>query len=114
MNKSDLFRYKNLLLAKQQELTTGKSLAGSIPVGGEPCGDPVDMAAGETNATVQLRLKQTDSKLLRAIEDALTRIRQERFGTCEECGQVISKARLEAVPWARHCKDCKERLDSRT
>ena len=114
MDKSDLFRYKDLLLAKQQELTTGKSLAGSIPAGSEPRGDPVDMAAGETSGTVQMRLKETGSKLLRAIEDGLTRIRQERFGTCEECGQVISKARLQAVPWARHYKDCKERQDSRT
>ena len=112
MNKSDLFRYKNLLLAKQQELTTGKSLADSIPAGGEPRGDPVDMAADEASATVQMRLEQTDSKLLRAIEDALMRIRQERFGICEECGQPISKVRLEAVPWARHCKECKERLDA--
>jgi len=66
------------------------------------------MAAGEASATVQIRLKQTNSKLLRAIEDALTRIRQERFGTCEECGQPIRKVRLEAVPWARYCKECKE------
>jgi len=114
MNKTDLFRYKNLLLAKQQELISGKSLADSIPAGSEPRGDPVDMAADEASATVQMRLKQTDSKLLRAIEDALTRIRQERFGTCEECGRPISKARLEAVPWARLCKDCKERQHSRT
>ena len=114
MNKSDLFRYKNLLLAKQHELTTGKSLAGSISAGGEPHGDPVDMAAEEAIATVQTRLKQTDSKLLRAIEDALTRIRQERFGTCEECGQPISKARLEAVPWARYCRDCKEQQGSQS
>ena len=112
MNKSDLFRYKNLLLAKQQELTSGKSLTDLIPAGGEPRGDPVDMAAGEASATVQMRLRQTDSKLLRAIEDALMRIRQERFGTCEECGQPISKAHLEAVPWARWCRDCKERRGS--
>jgi len=112
MNKSDLFRYKNLLLAKQQELTTGKSLADSISAGGEPRRDPVDMAAGEASATVQMRLKQTDSKLLRAIEDALTRIRLERYGTCEECGQPISKARLEAVPWARYCRGCKEQRGS--
>ncbi len=101
MNKSDLVRYKNLLLTKRQELTTGQSLADSIPAGGEPGGDPVDMAVSETTTAVQIRLKQTDSKLLRAIEDALTRIRQERFGICEECGQPINKARLEAVPWAR-------------
>ena len=114
MNKSDLLHYKNLLLAKQQELSASGSLVPSIPPASQPGGDPVDMAASETSAFVQTRLKQTDSKLSRAIEDALTRIRQERFGTCEECGQPISKARLEAVPWARHCKGCKERQDSRS
>jgi DnaK suppressor protein len=66
------------------------------------------MAASEISASVQVRLRQADSKLLQAIEDALTRIRQERFGICEECGLPISKARLDAVPWARHCRDCKE------
>ena len=112
MDKSDLFRYKNLLLTKQRELTASTSLADSIPVGGEPRGDPVDVAADEASASVQIRLRETDSRLLRAIEEALTRIRQERFGTCEECGQPISKARLEAVPWARYCRDCKERQGS--
>ncbi len=33
-----------------------------------------------------IRLKETDSKLLHAIENALTRIRLERFGICEGCG----------------------------
>jgi DnaK suppressor protein len=114
MNKIELFRYKNLLLKKQEELTVGKSLADSIPAGGEPQGDPVDMAVSETTTAVEMRLKQTDNKLLRAIEDTLTRIRQERFGTCEECGKPISKARLEAVPWARLCRDCKEQEGSRS
>lgn len=114
MNESDLLHYKNLLLVKQQELSSGKSLVESSPTAGEPHGDPVDLAASETSASVQMRLKQTDSKLLRAIEDALMRIRRERFGICEECGQPISSARLEAVPWARHCRDCKQRQDSRS
>jgi DnaK suppressor protein len=61
---------------------------------------------------MQIRLNETDGKVLQAIEDALARIRQGRFGICEECGQPISKARLEAVPWARHCNECKERQDS--
>ena len=112
MNNSDLLRYKNLLLSKQQELSTGKSLAESIPAAGEIRGDPVDIAAGEADAATQIRLRQTDGKLLRAIEDALTRIRHEEFGLCEECRQPISKARLEAVPWTRWCRECKERQDS--
>ena len=109
MNKSDLLRYKNLLLSKRQELSTGKSLVDSISTAGELRGDPVDMATDKTDAATQIRLHETDSKLLRAIEDALTRIRHEEFGICGECGQPISKARLEAVPWTRWCRDCKAR-----
>jgi DnaK suppressor protein len=112
MNKSDLLRYKNLLLSKRQELSTRKSLVDSITTADELRGDPSDMASSETDAATQIRLQQTDSKLLRAIEDALTRIRHEAFGICAECGQPISKARLEAVPWTRWCRDCKERQAS--
>jgi DnaK suppressor protein len=114
MDRTDLLHYKTLLLANQQELSGSKSRAGWVPAASEPWGYPAPVATTEAGATMQNRLSQVDSKLLEAIEDALARIRQERFGTCEECGQPISKARLEAVPWARHCKDCEERQDPRT
>jgi DnaK suppressor protein len=114
MNQSELLHYKNLLLEKQQELSASKSLGGLIPTDGDRGGDPADLAASEISASLQMRLKQTNGKLSRAIEDALARIRQERFGICEECGQPISKARLEVVPWTRHCKDCKDQQDSRS
>jgi DnaK suppressor protein len=114
MNNGEVNRFKDLLLSKRQELSTGKSLADSIPTAGELRGDPVDMAASETYAATQVRLLQTDGKLLRAIEDALTRIRNEKFGICEECGEPISNARLEAVPWTRWCRDCKARQDSKS
>jgi DnaK suppressor protein len=112
MNEGDLLRYKSLLLANGEELSARESLAGSTPAAGEPRGYPTGMAASETDPAMQIRLKQTDGRVLRAIEDALARIRQGRFGICEECGKAISKARLEAVPWAHLCKDCKERQDS--
>ena len=114
MNKVDQLHYKNLLLSKQQELSSGKSLVDTIPTAGELRGDPVDMAANETDAAMQILLHQTDGKLFHAIEDALARIQQEKFGICVEGGQPISKARLDAVPWTRRCRDCKERQDSAT
>jgi DnaK suppressor protein len=46
---------------------------------------------------------------LRAVEAALARIRHGTFGICEACQNPISRARLEAVPWTRHCRDCKQR-----
>jgi len=101
MNKSEMLRYKTLLLAKLQELSTGSRLVDSIPAANELCGDSIDMATIEIDAATQIRLHETDAKLLRAIEDSLTRIRHEKFGLCEECGQPISKVRLETVPWTR-------------
>ena len=56
----------------------------------------------------RIQLHQTDLRLLRAIEKALVRIRIGTFGTCEACRNPISRARLEAVPWTRHCRNCKE------
>jgi DnaK suppressor protein len=111
MNKSDFLYYKNLLLAQQRGLSTGKALVASFPAPSEIRGDPVDMAANETSAAMQVQVKQTESKLLRAIEDALARIRQGRFGTREECGQPIGQSRLEAVPWTRRRRECKDQQD---
>jgi len=55
-----------------------------------------------------VRLRQTDSKLLRAIDEALGRIEHNTFGVCQACGKPISAARLDAVPWSRLCRECKE------
>ena len=110
MHAKDLQRYKRLLLAKLDELSAtragGETL---VPASGGWQGDLVDQANSDAEAELQIRLHQSDARLLRAIEDALARIAQGPYGTCERCRQPISKARLEAVPWTRHCRECKER-----
>ena len=68
----------------------------------------MEQANADAEAELQIRLHESDARLLRAIEEALARIRRGTFGMCEVCKQPISKARLEAVPWTRLCRDCKE------
>lgn len=68
----------------------------------------IDQANADAEAELQIRLHQTDGRLLRAIEEALGRIRHGTFGACQVCKQQISKARLEAVPWTHLCRECKE------
>jgi len=110
MNARELDRYKRLLLLKQQELSAAGGEAGApVPAAGGLQGDFIDQANADSEAELEIRLLRTDGRLLRAIEEALTRIRDGTFGVCEACGQRISKARLEAVPWTRHCRVCKER-----
>ncbi len=109
MDRKELARYKELLHAKKRELAAGKAAAEApVPAAGVMRGDVADQAAAATEADVQVRLRQTDSKLLRAVDEALGRIEHGAFGVCTACGQPISAARLEAVPWTRLCRDCKE------
>jgi DnaK suppressor protein len=106
MNARDLNRYKRLLLAKQRELSAGRAV---LPAAGGAQGDLIDEANLDSEAELQITIRQTDVRLLRAIEDALTRAKKGTFGICEVCRRPISRARLEAVPWARLCLNCKER-----
>ncbi len=110
MHTTDLKRYKRLLLAKRGELSAARAEAAApVPAAGGWQGDLMDQANAEVEAALQIRLHQTDGRLLRAIEGALARIKQGTFGVCDACGQRISKARLEAVPWTHLCRECKER-----
>jgi len=93
MTTGELLHYKNLLLAKQEELSANGNTVASISTASEGHGDLLDLAVREAHTAMHIRLKENDSKLLRAIENALTRIQLERFGICEECGLPISKAR---------------------
>lgn len=62
----------------------------------------------DSEAELQIRLRQSERHLARAIDEALARMRNGTYGICETCNRPISKVRLEAVPWARLCRDCKE------
>jgi RNA polymerase-binding transcription factor len=104
-----------VLVAKREELSVTHADAFPLaPGAGGPVGDVADQANADAEADLHIRLHRSDAHLLRAIEDALARITQDRFGVCEMCGSPISKARLEAVPWTRLCRDCKEHEQSAT
>ncbi len=110
MNAKDWERYKQLLLAKRREIEAGA--IGTISAAGGPGerqADVTDQATEAAQADLQVHLHQTDSRLLRAIEEALARIERGAFGVCATCELPISNARLDAVPWTRLCRDCKER-----
>lgn len=54
-------------------------------------------------------LEQNSGHVLQAIDDALARIEAGSFGTCVTCGGEIALERLEAIPYATQCIDCKRR-----
>ena len=52
-----------------------------------------------------------EGRYLFYIEEALDRVRAGTYGLCKNCGRLIPKARLEAVPTAKMCIDCKAKQE---
>ena len=107
MNPSDLKRYRDVLEKRKDEILAATPARTPATEPGSKSGDWIDQSSQESDLHVRLALKQTDSKLLRAIEEAIHRIENGTYGICMECENEIAPARLEAVPWTRVCIECK-------
>ena len=60
----------------------------------------------------ELTLDENTKHLLNQVEHALVLIKKKKYGNCENCGEPIPVARLEAIPYSTICKDCSELLES--
>ena len=68
-----------------------------------------DTATVTLDREIDYTLEDNSEHVLAAIDDALRRIEDGTFGVCRTCGKAISEDRLEAMPWATQCIDCKRR-----
>jgi RNA polymerase-binding protein DksA len=58
---------------------------------------------------IDYTLEENSGHVLSAIDEALARLADGSFGRCGTCGTQIAEERLEAVPWATQCIDCRRR-----
>src|ERR1700740_3855308 len=110
----DVKAYRDALVRQKGEIRDGggiKLLRASMENNTRQ-GDMADQASGNNEVHIQLKLKQTDAKILQAIEEALWRIEKGTYGVCRDCGEPIAPARLNAIPWTRVCITCKEKQNS--
>jgi DnaK suppressor protein len=97
-------------LADEALRRTGGGAAGNLS------NMPIHMADLGTDNFEQeftLSLMQTEEQLIGEISAAIDRIKQGKFGQCEECAGGIPKARLQAVPYARYCVACARKLENK-
>lgn len=71
--------------------------------------DQADVGAKAYEREHELALTYRARELLTQAEQALARIEDGTYGSCESCGQPIGKARLQAFPRAVLCVSCKQR-----
>ncbi len=115
-SKADLAHFKAIILEKRKEILEElETLKASM----------MDVTTGEyvtENSTYSLHMEQgTDTmerektflfasregKFLNYLDDALKRIEKGEYGFCIDCGTLIDRERLEAVPHAQLCIKCK-------
>jgi RNA polymerase-binding protein DksA len=114
LTAAEIAKFRELLLAKRRELLGNVSTMEDETFKkerSELSSMPFHMAdAGSDNFEQEFALDLMDSekKMLKEITDALGRIGEGTFGVCEGKGESISKARLNAIPWARYCVACAE------
>lgn len=73
--------------------------------------DEGDHAAISNSTMVDNVIGAQQKKELRAIENALIKIKSGEYGTCEMCGVDIGFARLKVKPHAMYCIDCREYVE---
>ena len=106
--QTEYFRRK-LLHWKEDILRESRETLSHLQAETENYPDLADKASSETDRSLELRTRDRQRKLISKIEAALRRIEAGDYGYCEDTGEPISLARLEARPIATLSLEAQER-----
>lgn len=122
MNKLELAKYKKLLI-KVREAVSGdinhiakESLKSQKESSGDLSGysfHMADMASDSYDRELSLNIASEEQEFLYEIDDALKRIKDGKFGLCISCNKKIPQKRLNAVPYAKYCIQCKSKEEKK-
>lgn len=113
MEQSDLDRFREILLAWRKELLGQAGGAVSrLADMEEKSPDPSDRATFEEGRDYLIRIRSRESRLIRKINEALGRIDDGTYGTCDTCGEPVGIGRLQARPVTCYCIECKTRMEA--
>jgi len=110
--QTEYFRQK-LLNWKEEILRESRETVTHLQAETENHPDLADRASSETDRALELRTRDRQRKLIAKIDDALRRIEEGVYGFCEETGEPIGLARLEARPIATLSLEAQERHERR-
>lgn len=111
--KDAILKMREILVIRRDALR--KALAGDLSLLKElreqTAGDVVDFALDSAQHEINSQLAEVESRELASIENALERMRTGHYGVCDQCGEKIPMARLNALPYAILCIDCQREAE---
>ncbi|OYW79924.1 MAG: RNA polymerase-binding protein DksA [Asticcacaulis sp. 32-58-5] len=114
MNERQLAYFRKKLIAWKEDILRGsKETVNTMQKETENHPDLVDRASSESDRALELRTRDRQRKLISKIEEAISRVDDQSYGYCEETGEPIGLARLEARPTATLSIEAQERHERR-
>ena len=89
-----------------------RAIRSEIPSYQDEVRDSEEQSVTDFAQEMEFALVEMKAQTLIRIDEALLRVDQGTYGTCDECGEDIAEARLAAVPFALLCRDCQEREEA--
>ncbi len=113
MDKKRAEYYKKKLLAKREELLKiiSRTEEEGRAADDDPTVDLADKAANSYTKEFLFGQTNTDRTVLQLVDEALSRLKESKYGLCVNCQEEVQQKRLEAVPWTRHCISCQEKQE---
>lgn len=113
MDKRKLEQFRKKLEQKQQDLmrTVSRTEQDGRVADEEATQDIADKAINSYTKEFLFHLSNADRGLLQMVDEALQRIHDGNYGLCITCGEELNPKRIDAVPWARYCISCQEKVE---
>ena len=115
MARKDVIKgLRKILLQRRQALI--QALAGDKSLLNQMAqqsgGDEIDFALDSAQDEIYSRLAEAESRELAHIQYAIEKMDEGTYGKCEACNRNIPQARLEALPYATLCVECKRKVET--
>ena len=113
MEQKKLKTFREKLLQKKTEILEAynKNKTYGKEADGEGAQDIADKASNSYTKEFLFSLSNSERDQLQLVDEAIERINGRRYGYCAVCEGEMERKRLEAVPWAKHCIACQEKVE---
>jgi RNA polymerase-binding protein DksA len=112
--KEKLINLKEEVMNKIREISEDTLMKSQKDISGDMSGYGLhiaDVASDNYERDFSLGLVSDERKVLLEIEEALKRVENKSYGTCLVCEKPIASVRLKALPYAKCCKKCQDKLE---
>lgn len=100
--------YNTLIEKRDQLIDQIHSLSESSLVSSRQAGEELaDVGSDDFMREVELALASEEERQFLLVQEAIERLHEGSYGQCVDCGGAIGEGRLQAIPYAKLCVDCK-------